>query len=131
MKIQHTNINTKTVNDKEVEFGALKEQNDDLKTRLAVAKVEFEEMEIEKSKLVTEIIKNEDTIEDYIKGEKTLDERIRFVIKENEEMKSTIDEMTNDIEELEDKNEGLESAKRDLDDKLEELHRELFDWKQL
>ena len=41
----------------------------DLEKRLAIAKVEFEEMEIEKQRLLTVISKNEDEFENFLKKE--------------------------------------------------------------
>ena len=46
--------------DKDAELKEFKDENKDLKTKLALAKVEFEEKEILKGKLLAEISKNED-----------------------------------------------------------------------
>ena len=51
------------IEDKDSEILKLKEKNTDLETRLAIAKVEYEENELVKEKLVAEITKNEDVIE--------------------------------------------------------------------
>jgi hypothetical protein len=48
------------------------ERNFDLETRLALAKVEFEEMEIKKENLLCEISNNEDEIENSQKKERML-----------------------------------------------------------
>ena len=116
--------------DKESQERALAERNKDLETRLALAKVEFEEMEIQKEDMLKRISKHDDEIETFVTGEKVLTEKIKVLSNKNEDLKRTVDEITTDIEELETKNESLETEKSDLDDRLEEVYRELSDLQQ-
>ena len=119
-----------SLTDKESQERALAERNKDLETRLALAKVEFEEMEIQKEDMLKRISKHDDEIETFVTGEKVLTEKIKVLSNKNEDLKRTVDEITTDIEELETKNESLETEKSDLDDRLEEVYRELSDSQQ-
>ena len=56
--------------DNEEELNHLRERNKYLETRLALAKVEFEEMEFSKVKLLTDLSKCEDEIESFLKKER-------------------------------------------------------------
>ena len=84
--IRNDNENQDTLADqhpsnKEVELSTLKERNADLEKRLALAKVEFEEMEIEKQKLLNVISKNEDEFENLLKKEKSMMNQINSVMR--------------------------------------------------
>ena len=119
---KHTNLI-----DKESQRMAIEERNKDLETRLALATVNFEEMELQKEDLLKKISKQDDEIETFIKNDNILTEKIKVLTNENEDLKRIVHEITGDIEELEAKNETLETEKSDLDDRLEEVHRELSD----
>jgi hypothetical protein len=64
------NVYVTNHSDKDAELKELKDENKDLKTQLALAKVEFEEKEISKEKLLGKISKNEDEIEDFLEKER-------------------------------------------------------------
>ena len=93
-------------------------RTNDLEKRLALATVEYEEMELHIVKYLKDISKLEDDIKNFIKTENRL-------IKKNDELKSNVDDLTTDIEELEEKNKTLDSEKNELNDRVDELCREL------
>ena len=106
-------IEATNLDDKENELRTLRNMNNDLKTRLALATVEYEEMEVQKEKLLTEKAKHERTIENFMNTEKK-------IIEENDDLKRTIDQFETDVEELREKNERLDSEKSELDDRVED-----------
>ena len=110
--------NTSVIKGKEEDLRTLTERNNDLEKRLALATVEYEEMELQKVQYLKDISKLEDNIENFVKTENKL-------IKENEELKSNVVELTTDIEEPEEKNKTLDSEKDELNDRVDELCREL------
>ena len=116
-------IEATNLDDKENELRTLRNMNNDLKTRLALATVEYEEMEVQKEKWLSEKLKHEDTIEHFMKTEKKM-------IGENDDLKRTIDHFETDVKELREKNESLDSEKSELDDRVEELFREVSDSRQ-
>ena len=118
-------VNNQGPSELEVELLTLRENNRDLETRLAMAKVEFEEKELEKQTLLTKLSNQDDEIEHFLKQERKLNENIKALTQEKDDLKVTIDEVENDMEELELKNGKLESDKSDLDDIVEELYREV------
>ena len=124
---QTVHDNTKMC-DNETEL--LKEKNKDLETKLALARVEFEEKEIYKENLLTKLSERETEIENFLKNEKSLNEQINQAKKENNELRKAFDEVFNDKEGLEDKNANLEKEKNDLDDRIEELFREITYYKE-
>ena len=93
---QSTIFDNLNLNDKEAEILALKERNKDLETNLALAKVEFEEIEIDKEALVKEISKCEEQIEHYIRKEIMLNDQIIDVTRENDDLKRTVDKISNE-----------------------------------
>ena len=64
--------------DKESQEKAFAEQNKELETRLASAKVDFEEMELQKDDLLERNSKQAEEIEAFIKDEKVLTRRLKF-----------------------------------------------------
>ena len=110
--------NTTVIRGKEEDLRTLTERNNDLEKRLALATVEYEEMELQQVQYLKDISKLEDNIENFIKTENKL-------IKENEELKSNKDDLKTDIEELEEKNKNLDSEKDELTERVDELCREL------
>ena len=117
-------------NDRDIELKRLRERNKDLETRLELAKVEFEEMELTKGNLTEKISNQDDEIENFLNSERQLKHKVDVLIKENDEMKRTIDENLNDIGELEERNGKIESERNDLNDKIEALYKEIFDLRQ-
>ena len=83
-----TTENSKNDNDKESELHALKDQVKDLETRLAMAKVDFEERDMEKCNLLAKISKSEDVIEDFSEKERTFVKKVKMTQKENEDLKT-------------------------------------------
>ena len=116
--------------DKDIELNNLKGRTKDLETLLELAKVNFEEIELGKELMVKKLSAQDDEIESFLQTEKELKEQIKVLAKDNEDMRSNIDQDEKDIEELELMKEHLESDKSDLNDKIEELCREIFDLKQ-
>ena len=116
--------------DKDIELNNLKGRTKDLETLLELAKVNFEEIELGKELMVKKLSAQDDEIESFLQTEKKLKEQIKVLAKDNEDMRSNIDQDEKDIEELELMKENLESDKSDLNDKIEELCREIFDLKQ-
>ena len=106
---------------------AIEERNKDLETRLALASVNFEEMELQKEDLLKKISKQDDEIETFIQNDNILTEKNKGLTNENENLKRTVHEITGDIEELEAKNESLSQKKSDLADRLEEFLGEMVD----
>ena len=82
----------------------LTERNNDLEKRLALATVEYEEMELQQVQYLKDIYKLEDDIKNFITTENKL-------IKE---LKSNVDDLTTDIEELEENNKPLIQKKKNL-----------------
>ena len=70
-----------------MELLALKERNKDLETRIALAVVNFEELEMKKETLLTKISNHEDEIENFLKNEKTMSEEVTNLTKENDDLK--------------------------------------------
>ena len=123
-------------NDLVVELNKVKERNRDLETRLELAKVNFEQLELEKEDFIKKLSSQDDDIESFLQTEKKLNNRIKVLIKEND-MKNNIDQNLKAIKDLEERNENLEvinenleSGKSDLNDKVEALCSEIFDLKQ-
>ena len=116
-------------NDEESELLRLKDRNKDLETRLAIAKVEFEESELMKQKLLTEISNRDDEIEKCLKNERLLNERIKSVTDEKEVMKSTIEtisrEKVNIVKKLEENIKILENDVEFGIVKIDTLEKEL------
>ena len=117
-------------NDQEIELNRLRERTKDLETRLELAKVEFEEMEITKGNSNDKISNQDEEIEGFLKSEKLLKDKIDRLTKENQELKISIDDNLNDIEELEERNGKIESDRNDCNDKIEALYKEIFDLRQ-
>ena len=113
-----------------VELNRFKERNKDLETRLELAKVEFEEMELVKETMTIKLSKQDDDIESFLSREKGFKEQIDVLTKHNEDMKGIIDQNQDEIEELEEQNKNAESDKSDLNDKLEALCKEISDLRQ-
>ena len=88
---------------KEAEIDTLKEHSKDLETRLALAKLEFEEMEINKEKMTAEVTKLGDEIDDFLKNEKILNGEIRSITKERDDLKNILNKTSK--ENITDKNE--------------------------
>ena len=88
-------LDTKQITvDNEEELNQLIERNKDLETRLALAKVEFEEMEHSKVKLLTDLSKWEDEIETFLKKERISNSNYENITKENTELKVVNDKIS-------------------------------------
>ena len=66
---------------------ALLERNKDLETRLALATVNFEELEIKIETFSRKISQQDDEIENYLRNETKLKECVNNITKENEDLK--------------------------------------------
>ena len=134
--IHSTVSDDNTTTDKEGEFLALKERNKDLEQRLALAKVEFEELDIEKVALMKRISEIEDHIEDQFRKERLLNEQIKNVAAEREELKLAVEKISKDrrtvtreLEEnivilkhtVESRDEQVLALKKELQDSFEDL----------
>ena len=75
----------------EVEIKNLKEHCKDIGTQLAQAKFDFEELEIQKDKLVAVVNKQDDVIENFLKDERGLTEEIKIITKKRDDLKSLSD----------------------------------------
>jgi hypothetical protein len=64
-----------------LEVLALKERNKYLETRLTLAVVNFEELEIKKEILLTKISEHENEIENLLKNEKRISEEVKVLQK--------------------------------------------------
>ena len=122
-----------TTTDKEGEFLAVKERNKDLEKRLALAKVEFEELDIEKVSLMKRISEIEDHIEDQFRKERLLNEQIKNVAAEREELKVMVDKITKErrtvTKEFEDNIVILEHTVESRDEQILALEEELKELK--
>ena len=61
-------VSASELTENESEVNALKEKIKDLKTNLEMAKVEFEQMELNKERMLEKINSNDDQIETFLKN---------------------------------------------------------------
>ena len=87
-------VNAMKPNEKEVELENLKELNKDLQIRLAQAKVEFEEWDIAKDKMIADISKKGDEIDTFLKNERTLNQEIFCITKERDNLKNVVERVS-------------------------------------
>ena len=89
-------LNDPCSKDLKVEVNALRESNKDLETRLALAKVDFEERELEKDTLLVKLQKQDEEIEYFVRKERMLNEEIKVLNREKEGLQTNIDHTLNE-----------------------------------
>ena len=87
-------VNAIKPDEKEVVLKNLKDLNKDLQTRLAQAKVEFEQMEIAKDKMIADISKQSDEIDRFLRNERTLNQEIFSITKERDNLNSVLQKVS-------------------------------------
>ena len=107
----------------------MKEKNKDLETRLALAKIEFEEMEVFKENQMVDIARRDDEIENLLKKEKMLNGKIDKLSKEKDDMEILVDKHSKEKRKLSDEMETqimmLENVVESRDLKIHSLEEEL------
>ena len=72
--------------DNQSQLNSLKDKNKDLETRIAMAKVEFEEMEIKIESLEEDNSKSDDRIDEFLKSERILNSEIKSLKEVNDSL---------------------------------------------
>ena len=111
----------------EVEINALRESNKDLLTKLEMARVDFEEKEVEKETIISKLSKKDEELEQLLKNERMLNEEVNAPNIEKVELKSTIDQISKEKNEHLDKIEEMDSHNVNLKKELEKSKKKFKD----